>query len=473
MTRILVAVLAIVALAAGAAWFADRPGQVTLDWQTYRIETSVAVAVFLVAALVGLAAVAYRLWIFLKRGPRAFGQTRLEHRRQQGFETLTRGLIAIAAGEGAEAQKLARQAARLLDRRAPILLLTAQAAELSGDSRTAEAAYRKMLEEAETEFLGLRGLIGQAIRAGDRAGALALARRAAALKPDAHWLLRERLTLEAGTGDWIAAGETFERALRLGALETDDVTRLRAVLLLERARAASRDGLQRDALTYAVQAAETAPDFVPAQIEAADRLRAEGKMRRAARLLEQAWNARPHPEIGEAYMRLYGDGSTVERLRRAETLYRLSPDTGDARALLAEALLAVGEAKTAEPVVASLRQREGETRRVCALMAGVEKAEWGDSRAAHDWLTKAEHAPVPAGWQCAACGARLPVWSAHCPECQAFALIDWVEIARAGGRAAARALAEPSAPAPASTGLAQSPRPPYGPPAQSPGGSGS
>ena len=44
MVRVLTYLLVIAALAAGAVWLADRPGEVSVLWQGYRIETSVAMA---------------------------------------------------------------------------------------------------------------------------------------------------------------------------------------------------------------------------------------------------------------------------------------------------------------------------------------------------------------------------------------------------------------------------------------------
>ncbi len=54
------------------------------------------------------------------------------------------------------------------------LLLSAQAAQLNGDEQAARRYFTAMLDRAETEFLGLRGLVMQALRGGDEAAALGL-----------------------------------------------------------------------------------------------------------------------------------------------------------------------------------------------------------------------------------------------------------------------------------------------------------
>jgi HemY protein len=51
MVRVLVYLAVFACLAFGAVWLADRPGEVSVLWQGYRIETSVALAAIGVVAL--------------------------------------------------------------------------------------------------------------------------------------------------------------------------------------------------------------------------------------------------------------------------------------------------------------------------------------------------------------------------------------------------------------------------------------
>jgi len=54
MIRILLFILCVVAAALGLAWFADRPGTVTVEWLGYQVETSAFVGALAVAAVVVL-----------------------------------------------------------------------------------------------------------------------------------------------------------------------------------------------------------------------------------------------------------------------------------------------------------------------------------------------------------------------------------------------------------------------------------
>ena len=52
MIRIVLFLISVLVVAWGFAWVADRPGQIAITWMGYRVETSVIVAAFAVAALV-------------------------------------------------------------------------------------------------------------------------------------------------------------------------------------------------------------------------------------------------------------------------------------------------------------------------------------------------------------------------------------------------------------------------------------
>ena len=99
MIRVILFLLAVTVIAAGAVWVADRPGDVAITWMGYRIETSVMVAALALAALV-IAIMA--LWSVVRGILRSPEQVSLffRHRRaMKGYLAISRGLIAIGAGD--------------------------------------------------------------------------------------------------------------------------------------------------------------------------------------------------------------------------------------------------------------------------------------------------------------------------------------------------------------------------------------
>src|SRR5207248_11256721 len=127
-------------------------------WLGYRADTSVMVAV---VAVLAIAVVAVMLWGFARfmlRSPKLFSLALRERKRRKGYEAISRGLIAIGAGDARAAQRFAPHAAQSLPSEPLALLLRAQTAQLGGDRTGAEQAFRAMAERSDTRLLGLRGL---------------------------------------------------------------------------------------------------------------------------------------------------------------------------------------------------------------------------------------------------------------------------------------------------------------------------
>src|SRR5258708_38421867 len=94
--------------------FADEPGTLSMEWAGWQVETSVAVLVLGGVGLVLLILLAWRLVAAVFGAPRVFLRSRRERRRPEGYQALTQGMVAVAAGRAAEARRLARNADALL-----------------------------------------------------------------------------------------------------------------------------------------------------------------------------------------------------------------------------------------------------------------------------------------------------------------------------------------------------------------------
>ena len=203
MARLLRLFIILATIALLAAWLADNPGQLQLDWRGYRIESSFLVLLGVVLALYAL--LRGPLWLYgWWRGAR--GQL---SRQSGGIAALTRGMTAIAAGNAPEARRHAARAGKLLDGKPLALLMQAQAAELGGDEAAARGYFQAMLAAPETEFLGLRGLLSQALRQGDTEYAGRLTERAMRLQPKSPWLIQKKFEIECAAGFWPQARETL------------------------------------------------------------------------------------------------------------------------------------------------------------------------------------------------------------------------------------------------------------------------
>jgi len=447
--RRLAAIIALAVLAIAAATIADYPGAVDIIWQGWEVNTSVGV---LLASLALLALVIWLLlWLITAaiRLPRNFRRNRRARRRRLGDMALTRGMIAIAAGDGTVAKRQAERAEWLLGPTPLVLMLAAQVAQLDGDEAGARLRYTALLDQKDAALLGLKGLIGQALQAGDAAEALRLAERAHQLRPNAVWTFETLLALRTRAGKWDAARDTLDAAPRRNLLPALRAQHHRGAIFYEQSLAAELEGDRRRALTLAASAQDLLPDIPAAAARHARLLIAEDRRRPARRVVERAWQKMPHPDLAAIWGELGGAVPALELVPWVEKLAEhnpASPETAVARAEAALAAQLWGEARRhlGEAIAAA---PDGPTRRLCLLMARLEDSEHPGEGRAREWLDRALAAVPDPAYLCAQCGGANTEWRALCAHCQGFDTLSWQ--ASGGARPVpAPVLADLVAPAP-------------------------
>ncbi len=396
MLRILI-FLGLASLAAlGAVWLAERPGQVSIVWGGMTIETTVALAAIGVLALVLLGMLLWTLLRFMFGLPTAFSFASRARKRVRGYDAVSRGMVAVGAGDPAAARRHAADARKLIAKEPLTLLLSAQAAQLSGDKRAAEAAFKDMLDEPSTRVLGLRGLFVEARRRGDQISARAFADEAVRISPSLAWANDALLEFHSTSGEWSQARTAVERRAALRLSDKTESRRHRAVLLAAEAEAKLASD-PAGALANALDALKLAPGLTPAAALAGKILAEKAELRKAARTVEAAWREQPHPDLANIYTHLRHGDTASDRLEKAEALMKIRPTDPESAFIVAEAAMEAHDFARARralsPLVAAVP-----TVRTCLLMARIEDAEHGSAGRAREWLTRSTRAPRDNAW---------------------------------------------------------------------------
>ncbi len=424
MRRVIGFVVILAVLVLVSVWLAEQPGYFTLDWGGWRIETSVAVLAAALAVLAAVAALLYRVWLFTRRLPRRIGESRREVRRRRGYLALTRGMVAVAAGDAHEAHRQVKQAEGLLGDPPLTMLLSAQASQLAGDERAAEKFFNAMLNRPETEFLGVRGLLSQALKRGNKKKALELAQRGHRLRPNSDWVSAKLFDLQIEGGHWSDAEQTLKHSSRNGLVTQAKARRDAAALAVQRSREAAGRGEDGEALKLLRRAHDQEPGFAPASVALARRLVADGKAGRAASVIEKAWTLEPHPDLAEVYWEARRVEDALAKVRAAQNLAKLNPDHPESHLAVARSAL---EARLWGEARAHLEAIGGEDppARVCRLMAELEESEHEDMAAARGWLMRASMAEPDPAWVCDSCGNAVADWTVRCGKCGSFNSFVW------------------------------------------------
>ncbi|WP_140985804.1 heme biosynthesis protein HemY [Asticcacaulis tiandongensis] len=403
MIRTALILLGIIALIAIAIGFTGDAGQASLMWLGYRIDTSASAVVILIGVLAFFAVAFWQLALWLSRSPQRAERKRAATRRRQGEEIITRGFLAVASGDGAEARRSALKAVDLYDNVALVRILGAMAAETAKDETATRAAYQAMLSVPELKLAGLRGLTHLALATGDRTEATRLASEAYNQAKPPMWAFNALFEARIVAGEWAEALDLVEGALARKLVSPVFSERARAALMAASAaqlETSDEAQMREQALDYAVRAAKLQPMFTPAAVLAARLLVANKKLGRAEDVLESAYAAAPHPAIWLAYRDLVSAETPKERARRLQGIIDRNPSHRESQLLQVERAVLGHDKAEIEQAVARLEPELSDdklTRRLAGLMAKAALAS-GEPDAARDWVVRAAAARPEADW---------------------------------------------------------------------------
>ncbi len=440
--KVLLFVAVIAALTMGAGHLMDMGGGLRLTiggWefslgplQAVIAALLLVLALWIVMKLVGFLVAVLR---FLNGDETAVSRYFDRNRERKGYEALSDGLMALASGEGRLAMIKAQRAEKLLGRPELTNLVTAQAAEMVGDSKRAEEVYKRLLSDDRSRFVGIRGIMKQKLAAGDTETAKALAEKAFALKPRHAETQDILLELQAKQGDWTGARATLTAKARSGYLPRDVHRRRDAVLALQEAKDILDSGKSIEAREAAIAANRKSPDLVPAAAMAARGYIADGKPKYATRVLRKAWEIAPHPDLAAAFAEIAPDETPENRLKRFKVLTSQHPEHSETRMLLAELTIAAEDFPAARRALGDLVESHP-TARVLTIMAAIERGEGSDDAVVRGWLTRALTAPRGPHWVCDKCQAVHAQWGPICGNCGGFDTLSWREPPESAGPSA-------------------------------------
>lgn len=431
----LLKVMVFVALVGAAAWGAgfllEADGGVRISLADMEFTLGPLVSVIALIALV------LAIWIalkvaglivafvrFLAGDETALSRYFNRNRERKGYDALAEGMMALASGDGKQALTKAAKADRYLERPDLTTLLTAQAAEMAGDKANAEAAYKRLLQDDKTRFVGVRGIMKQKLEAGETDMALKLAEKAFALKPTHSDTQDVLLKMQANEGDWTGARKTLGAKLKHGDLPRDIHRRRDAVLALGEAQDRVDAGQEAEARESAIAANRMSPDLVPAAVVASDAYVAQNKPRYATRVIRKAWDRTPHPDLAAAFARIQPNESPADRIKRFRVLTGQHRDHAQVRMLEAELQIAAEDFPAARKALGDLAESDP-TARSLTIMAAIERGSGADDAVVKGWLARALTAPRDPQWVCDSCQTVHGDWNPVCENCGGFDTFSW------------------------------------------------
>lgn len=410
-----------------AAWLAENPGQVTMTWFDYQIDTSL--AFLLCAAFVFAFSMMYLIllvrWLVL--APSRLRRHRSERRYRKGLGEITYSVAALAASDIANAQAHTKKAQKLLGTTPLTLLLQAQIARSNGDEEKTHELLQKMLEHKETEYLAARSLSDNASKQQQLPKALGLAQRAQKMNPRDANSAQAVISLHRRLHQWQEALSAIDMAARKGRWHRNKAQRARALVHIAQGGDMLAAGETGSALLHARMALRLLPAFVPGVVFAAKCYSATGQTHKGSKLIIQCWKHSPHPALAEQFRILMVREPKEKQIAWIKKLAAKNPSHLQSQLAVAETAIKFQAWDIARTALKIALAKE-ETVLGCKLMAYLEQGEFSDFDAAGRWLAKSGEAITDPSWHCAACSHNTEQWDAHCPSCHGYDSLEWKSV---------------------------------------------
>ncbi|MBN8520861.1 MAG: hypothetical protein J0L77_03045 [Alphaproteobacteria bacterium] len=400
----------------GALWLLERQGHVSMDAFGYQVNIQAGLFLLGLAVLGGCAYFLVRMISAVLSIPAGVSDFFTRKRKARGYRDITRGFVALAAGDARQADILSRRVSSALpDEKGLALFLKAQSARLNGRMGEAMSAYEALLTDKEAVFLGLKGLLTAALDAKDTAQAGAYAQKALALYPKQGWVILTAYQLEIKNQNWDNALALLKRAEKTKAMTPDQVRSDRIALWVCLAGSKKIQGLPREEKSWLEKAYRADPFFVPVILRLARLYDEEGKKRKIESMVEKAFPVAPHPDLVTLWDRLAPQNNadkkdSMRRLHWYEKLVALNTHTDLSHLSAGQCALAEGlygearaYAKNAEKIQASSA--------LYRLKARIEEKSGGDISAIKTWLEKASEPYPVKTWVCRQSGLTYGEWS--------------------------------------------------------------
>lgn len=422
----------IIALLAACAWLLVQPGWASIRFGPYDITIQTGLLIILTVVVLYLGARLYQLWRSLLKVPANLARAMDEKSQDKALSALSLGLSAIAAGDVASAEKQRDRAIKHIRKDHGLVpLLSGMTARLKGDNLAAEAAFRQLLDNRETAFIGIRGLMQTALDRGHTGDALVLARQASRLHPRQGWIAKNLYALELKGRNWAEAAEALATLQKLKLVTPVEAAADRAAMAVAQAEERLALGRGEDAKTFAQKAYTAAPEFLPAALMWLGHIKAD--KRKTAALVTRAWKNTPHPDLAKAWMALIpakDRKNPAKTLAWAQRLADTNPHAAESIYLMADTALSLNLLGEARSHLKDLPETML-TVSMCRLQARLAEAE-GSAQARADWMERSLTAAPDRCWVCRETGGVFDRWQAVNRQADAFNTIAWASPRGAG-----------------------------------------
>ena len=430
MLQALWTLLKLLVIAGIVIFLMEQDGVLSIEWKDYVISIHLGIALVSILLFLTILLFFHKIVFHLFAMPEIFRSYWQEKSLRKSHLSLTKSLVALAAGDHKHAAYHAYRAQKLLPDQydsGVAIFLEAQAARFLGQHERATKKFNDLLENRDSAFLGIRGLMQTEIENKNQERALEMAYSADRLHPKQPWILKTIYDLEIQTYKWNIVLGTLKKLEKLKAIPREEIKSDRKTIYVMLADQALGKEDISTAKTYLKKALSIDPGFIPASTRLI-RLAIEADQTRKARVLtERTWKVSPHPDLIKFWDLLAPENTPSKptaRLAWYQRLIEINSNAVEGQLAVAQIALDDGLWGEARTYISKAEQLDNHTG-VFLAWAELERLSTRNEEAVLAWMKKAQKAKQGKRWVCQNTNHIYDAWFAIAEPYGFFNTIEW------------------------------------------------
>ena len=411
-------------LAGALIWFLRNPGIVKIEWLDTTTEIPVGVAILVIAGSSIILMMILQIFLFLKKIPDIWSKFWEKQQEKKGYQNFTEGLAALAMDDLETAREKMLKTQKLLGESPLPLILTALAAQKANDYVSAARVYGVLLKNKSTEFLGYYGLTQTSKSQRDYQAAYLYGKKAFELVPSGKWIVITLFKLSLRLKDYTDAQYFLKKIRKYNLLKKDQLNHYEAILSFLKGIEASDPKVR---IINFQKSFDNDSSFIPAVLCVKDALIEIEKPHKAEKALKASLKVNAHPDVAEAYVNLYDDISSGEKMKRAENVLMFSNSDYVGHLIIIQTALKEGFTGIARTHLdLAIVSNQGSSPKLNFFSQQLKELDgniisWSSKNVSEKTLSS----KVDKTWQCTLCLNTYNQWDFICKECDQEDTISW------------------------------------------------
>ncbi len=424
MIRFFLFILALLALLTGFWWLKLHTGTVLVNWQNVELETSLAVfiALLLAVLLVSYGLIGILRFIFCL--PSRLNRYSRRRQRKKGLHTFIEACTHLSLEQKTEAKADGYALERYLQTPLAHHVLF-EASLLEQNYQKCEQLVDELQKDPDANLLALYDRTRLAFAQKEQVQALPLLLEMERLAPTAPWVLKNLFQVCMELKRYQKALEVAQVLCKHNLLTSEQHNQYQGKIMFTQLEEHHGDVQEQPTIKTMLATLnkihDLAPDFIPATIKLAKILQVQNKERNARKVIETTWSKTPHPELLTLYLHL----AKGDQLEATKYLASFAPRHPESLLSIAQAAIKAEKWPMARATLKELAELHGLSSRGYQLLAQIELNQQRDLQKYQQAMEQAVLAKRAATWQCHDCCSILETWQLTCPNCHHHWQVHW------------------------------------------------